>query len=265
MGKKLNFITIHFIPNGTGKTRAFILPSILFKALLGTLLAIFAMAIFSIATFSRLNLKATAYNYTKAKNVSLTENKFVFDSLLNVIAALDEKSKRIQKILQNTDNSPLIQNNEDVIAGTFFSNNKENNYLSKVDSINKTRNMDTDKNYIPNIWPAMGIISKGFSPAHPGIDIIGKPNQIVVAAAAGMVVEAGFENDLGNMITIKHSPSYQSTYGHLANVFVKKGDYLLKGQSIATVGNTGNSMGPHLHYEITYNMQKQNPLKYLSK
>jgi murein DD-endopeptidase MepM/ murein hydrolase activator NlpD len=98
---------------------------------------------------------------------------------------------------------------------------------------------------------------------HQGVDLRAAQGTPVLAAGAGKVLEAGPKGAYGNCIIIVHDEIYQTLYAHLESVDVKAGDYLTAGQIIGTVGSTGVSTGPHLHYEVIKNGEKVNPADYL--
>jgi murein DD-endopeptidase MepM/ murein hydrolase activator NlpD len=64
-------------------------------------------------------------------------------------------------------------------------------------------------------------------------------------------------------LIIQHSPTLKTRYAHLHTILVKEGQFVLRGQTIATTGNTGRSEAPHLHYEVHKNEQEVNPLYYI--
>lgn len=96
---------------------------------------------------------------------------------------------------------------------------------------------------------------------HKGIDIIG--NSRIMASDNGVVEFAGKKNGLGNAIIINHRNGYKTVYGHLSKINVKKGQVVEKGEVIGIMGNTGNSTGTHLHFEVHVNGSPKNPLNYL--
>ena len=71
------------------------------------------------------------------------------------------------------------------------------------------------------------------------------------------------EGTYGNVLVIDHGYGIKSRYGHLAKMLVKPGDRVKRGQEIASIGNTGRSTGPHLHYEVRVNGLPQNPRKFI--
>ncbi len=100
---------------------------------------------------------------------------------------------------------------------------------------------------------------------HEGVDLISKEGTKIISTADGIVEKVHKSNKAyGNMITIKHNAIYTTRYAHLKDIDVKQGQVITKGQKIGTVGNTGLSSGPHLHYEIIKNGQKVDPLDYFS-
>lgn len=117
------------------------------------------------------------------------------------------------------------------------------------------------------IWPAPGYISSGYGPRwgrfHNGIDIAANTGTRIVAAAAGIVTDAGWRRGYGYMVRIDHQNGWASVYGHCSRLFVREGQSVNVGQHIANVGQTGNATGPHVHLELIYQGKHQNPIKYL--
>jgi murein DD-endopeptidase MepM/ murein hydrolase activator NlpD len=85
---------------------------------------------------------------------------------------------------------------------------------------------------------------------HRGVDLAAPAGTVVRAALDGKVITAGYDSVLGNYILIRHQINYSSLYGHLSQIWVKRGSTVTRGQRIGAVGNTGKSTGPHLHFEI---------------
>lgn len=119
------------------------------------------------------------------------------------------------------------------------------------------------------IWPSQNHYISGFdySPEtnHRGIDIAGNLGEPVWAVDAGVIVYAGLNNfGYGNMVMIDHGNGWQSLYAHLDSVAVVCGQSVASGTPIGTLGNTGNSSGPHLHFELMHTLySKVNPWDFL--
>lgn len=105
------------------------------------------------------------------------------------------------------------------------------------------------------IWPAGNHYLSGndYWSGHLGIDIAAGEGAPIVAADSGVIVFAGWATGgYGNMVMIDHGNGYQTLYGHLSSVVASCGRSVSKGQTIGYAGSTGNSTGPHLHFEVRY-------------
>ena len=101
---------------------------------------------------------------------------------------------------------------------------------------------------------------------HTGIDISGGGvyGASIVAAEAGTVILAASHYSYGNYVIVDHGGGYSTLYAHMSSIGCSVGDYVTKGQTIGYVGSTGNSTGPHLHFEVRINGASQNPQSYVS-
>ena len=118
------------------------------------------------------------------------------------------------------------------------------------------------------VWPSNTHYLSGFdyTPAanHWGLDLAGNEGEGVYATDAGVVVYAGWNNyGYGNMILVDHGGGFQSLYAHLSGVNVGCGQSVGQGDVIGAIGNTGNSSGSHLHFEIMTSSFKLNPFDVL--
>jgi murein DD-endopeptidase MepM/ murein hydrolase activator NlpD len=98
---------------------------------------------------------------------------------------------------------------------------------------------------------------------HAGVDIANDIGTHVMSARAGRVIWAGWRGGYGYAVMIDHGGGYVSLYGHLDNYFVERGQYVRAGQRIASMGNTGDSTGPHLHFEVQKDGQPVDPMGFL--
>ncbi|HYL32157.1 MAG TPA: M23 family metallopeptidase [Stellaceae bacterium] len=99
---------------------------------------------------------------------------------------------------------------------------------------------------------------------HPGIDLEAEYGEAVYTTAPGVVDFAGFDGAYGRMIEINHGNGIQTRYAHLSRILVRVGDHVDKHQRIGSVGSTGRSTGPHLHYEVRIDGRPLNPAKFLA-
>ena len=99
--------------------------------------------------------------------------------------------------------------------------------------------------------------------AGQGVDIAAEIGTPIVATADGVVTAAGWNGGYGNMVDVDHGGGIVTRYGHASAVAVTVGQQVRRGQTIAYVGSTGRSTGPHLHYEVRVNGQPVNPAGYL--
>lgn len=118
------------------------------------------------------------------------------------------------------------------------------------------------------LWPAIGAISSPYGERwgtfHWGLDIAVDEGTPVLAAASGWVEEAGWKNDAyGYAVMLDHSNGRETLYGHASKVAVQPGEWVEAGQVIAYSGSTGNSTGPHVHFEIRLDGSCVDPLQYL--
>ena len=123
------------------------------------------------------------------------------------------------------------------------------------------------------IWPISGPITSEFgwrihpitgdSRFHSGLDIGGDYGMAVHAAAAGTVTYAGWISGYGNAVIIDHGGGITTLYGHNQSLNVSEGQSVAQGQVIAACGSTGNSTGPHCHFEVRQNGEPVSPYGYL--
>ena len=116
-------------------------------------------------------------------------------------------------------------------------------------------------------WPVLGSVSSRFGPrwghTHSGIDIAAAYETTIRAAAAGKVIFVGWYGQYGRCVILDHGGGLTTLYGHASSILVHTGDHVQRGDAIAEVGSSGNSTGPHLHFEVRVAGEPRNPLNYL--
>lgn len=125
----------------------------------------------------------------------------------------------------------------------------------------------------PDIWPVSGVVSSHFgfrvspggigSTYHEGLDIASSYGNTVHATANGRITQAGWVNGYGYLVEIDHGNGIKTRYGHNSAILVSVGDQVVQGQTISLIGSTGNSTGPHCHYEVRVNGEAVDPTLFL--
>tara|TARA_R110000851_G_scaffold104230_2_gene221759 strand:- start:1659 stop:2639 length:981 start_codon:yes stop_codon:yes gene_type:complete len=164
--------------------------------------------------------------------------------------------KKLSKIKHNIN---VIVKSQDLIINEI--NTKEFMFAS-IPSILPIKDFDLTNNKISGfgyrIHPIFKIIKM-----HTGIDFPAKKGTPIYSTGNGAVIEVQYNRiGYGNNIIIDHGYGYKTLYAHMSKIKVKLGQKIKKGGIVGFVGNTGNSTGPHLHYEVMYNNKKINPLPF---
>ncbi|MCP2262493.1 Murein DD-endopeptidase MepM and murein hydrolase activator NlpD, containing LysM domain [Streptoalloteichus tenebrarius] len=120
------------------------------------------------------------------------------------------------------------------------------------------------------VKPAEGVFTSGFGARwgtrHNGVDIANSIGTPVRSVAEGVVVEAGPASGFGLWVRVRHNDGTISVYGHVNEILARAGQHVAAGEQIATMGNRGQSTGPHLHFEVWLNgSQKINPQPWLAE
>ena len=148
--------------------------------------------------------------------------------------------------------------------------------LSKAPELSKILSQDKqdmeDHIYLmehtPDIWPTWGKLTSLFGARrwgyrHKGLDIANKTGTPINTTASGVVIFTGWHGSYGRKVIIHHGFGYTTVYAHLYKIYVKVGDEVAKGDVIGTMGNTGNSTGTHLHYEVLVDGIPNDPQDFL--
>jgi len=210
----------------------------------------------------------------------LTSSGLRIDQKLNVTNI----NERPFKVIENTDYNELSKYfNADLQEMIALNNIK--NPSEKIKKGNIVRIPNNNPYFVSNTkvkkfgnslaqWPVTGNIASpygwrkhpvyGKKIFHNGVDIENKKGTPVKSVNDGKVIFAAYKGNSGRLVIIQHSNGYQTIYAHLDNIKIKKGNIVKKGDIIGTVGNTGVSTGPHLHFGLRKNGKFENPMNILN-
>ncbi|WP_242637509.1 M23 family metallopeptidase [Desulfobacter hydrogenophilus] len=176
-----------------------------------------------------------------------------------------------QEIPLNTHHNALIREMHHQVKQIKSVADKEKlDFNDLIDQLTKKKNLLASS---PSIKPVSGVITSPFgyrrSPFtgrrsfHSGLDISNRIGTKIVSTATGKVVFAGRKTGYGKVVVIDHGYGKATKYAHLRDILVHKSQQVKRGEAIATLGNTGRTTGPHLHYEVLVNGTPVNPSKYI--
>lgn len=261
------YIRIQWIPDDTGKTRNFKLPTWLWKILKVLFVISVIITIIFLLIAGNLAKKAVELENIKSQNRELIEKQAKYEEYFASLDSLFVMDLQIRNII-----------------GLFIDNDtsKINSILdkSKIDKAKSVKNeIDFEGRYgwrplsekikaekLPDIIPVSGVISKKYSEIdkHYGVDFAAKDGDPVYTSATGEVISVTQTEDLGLTIQIDHKNGYVTSYSHLSKSSVKKGKKVSKGDIIGSIGSTGKTTGPHLHYVIQKDGKYINPETYFN-
>ena len=260
-------ITIMFIPHSDVKALRIKVPSIGILACI-VLLFIGMGYVFSVA------VDAFEYNRMKERlnyySGQFVEMKKTMTSLKNAEGEFRRlfSFKTKEDVLENIDTSDNgsidMETLKDQIKLTMESVGEIKDYLSQERDLYLAT---------PKGWPVEGRISSpygdreppqtGLRDFHSGMDIASEPGTPVKATADGIVSFAGWSGGSGNLVALEHGLGFSTYYAHNRLVVVKVGQKIKRGDILSYVGSTGNSTGPHLHYEVWKEGRSLNPSTYI--
>jgi len=211
--------------------------------------------------FTEINMQLANSWKLKADNEWLMERHAEYESAFSNLDSIYAMETQIQNIL-----STYLENDSNKIRSILDKNRLMHTSSRKVKQDSDfeaeiTLNRQTLEAF-PNMLPVMGVISRHFSEEHKAIDFAAAMNEPVFSTASGKVIFAGDNGNLGLVVEVDHGGGFVSRYAHLARISAKKGANVRKSETIGFVGNTGNSSGPHLHYEVTHNGKLVDPELY---
>lgn len=271
MPRRKRFVTIQILPEGSGEAWTFRLRRPFFEFLFyAGVIAVFAAG-FAAVKLVKIQGKVLMADHLALRNQELLARQQKLGQLEEELAEVARKERAVREILQAfmVPAAPVAGRGATALPGWMQAD--PGAWLENLQAINRQiegTDAVRSREWRPDVWPVTGIITQRFSaggaePRHDGIDIMGEEHAVVVSAARGTVTEQGWDNDLGRYVRVNHDFDVETVYGHLSRAFVKPGDQLGKGDPLGVVGNTGRSLGPHLHFEIIFKGKAVDPLTYL--
>lgn len=208
-----------------------------------------------------------------------------FDKKIRMIANLEKGQETIsfagmggpslfdvrERLRAEKDETGLVQqmtNDVERLKSEAVSREESLSELEKLLQVKKEMLVHT-----PSIWPVRGWVTSGFgfrtnpftglTQMHEGLDIANRLGTPVIAPADGIVSATGKDISYGNVVVVSHGFGIITHFKHLNKILVGAGQRVKRGDKIAEVGSTGQSTGPHLHYEVRVNGIPVNPLRYI--
>lgn len=268
--KLISPITIIFVPHNSKKPLNVKLPSASIIIVLLLWLGISSYAISSGVSRSQYQqMESQLSYYTHQFNELKGSINFIKEAEGELTRMLSGgKKKDIFERISNTDSGSL--NLEEIRQQMNLTINKVNDIKEYI-HLQKNLYLST-----PNGWPVEGRITSyfgsredprrnGSNEHHSGIDISAPSGSDVLATADGIVSFSGWSSGNGNLVIIEHGMGFTTLYAHNSKNLAKEGQRVKRGDRIALVGSTGNSTGPHVHYEVWYKGKAVNPMKYIKE
>ena len=210
----------------------------------------------------RIEIPTTNTSITSVEPLQNTQQQYIRSSSFTPVKVAN-KPKVIGSSSKSDRFSPAIDASPKIETVSVATSRKPSNSLPidlPEDSIAlQLPPMLPSDEYLPSafdgyIWPAQGVLTSGYGwrwgRMHRGIDIAAPIGTPIVAAAAGKVIDVGWQSGYGNLVKLEHLDGSVTIYAHNHRNLVTHGQKVSQGEQIAKMGNTGHSTGPHLHFEI---------------
>jgi murein DD-endopeptidase MepM/ murein hydrolase activator NlpD len=298
----LKKVTIIILPDGVNSVKQLKIPKMLFGAAIVFIFSTLALLGWACNDYYRikshipLNAQLQKENKEqKAQLASLANKIDKINSKMVELKQFDNKLKVMVNLEPGEDNTPFlgVGGSDPSLMNAEYSIEKAHQKLVRL-MHQSLDNLDTEiavqtqekselYNFLdgrksmfactPSIWPARGWVSSKFgyriSPFtnekefHNGLDVSAKTGSPIIAPADGIISGIEKTYGYGNLLTVNHGYGLKTRYGHLSQILVKKGQTVKRGDTIAYMGNTGRSTGPHLHYELFLEGVPVDPSRYI--
>lgn len=207
---------------------------------------------------------ATIITYRMYAIILAGQQKAIVETLDDAQAVVEEIKQEFKQDLELDLTITEIYDNNPITAQTVAVaiENVNNDELIKTKLEATVNGVTLSKPVTGTITSRFGTRSSGY---HTGLDIANTIGTPIKPAATGTVTYAGWKGSYGNLVIVSHGDGIETYYAHCSKIYVSVGQEVLPEDTIATVGSTGNSTGPHLHLEIRVNGKYVNPQQYLYK
>lgn len=260
-------VTIMLIPHSNRKAINLKVPSI------GILLSVLLWCIGTVYVFS---MAVDAFEYKRMKK-SLNYYSSQFMELRSTISSLKKAENELTRLFSFKTREQVLKNLDTSDSGSLDMDSLREQIKISMESIGEIKDFLSQQKDVflstPVGWPVAGRVTSPFGERdhpksgepkfHTGIDIAAEPGTPVTATADGIVSFSGWSGGGGNLAVIEHGFGFSTYYAHNRMVVVKVGQKVKRGDVIGYVGSTGNSTGPHLHYEIIRSGKVVNPITYI--
>lgn len=232
----------------SGKSKYFFISRRIFRIAMICSIVVAVTVLFAVINYSRIYYQAIETVILKRRNIEIEREFAKIQEIKENLQNVERSHKKIKAML-GVEQAP-----DEVVP---IINQVDHEYSEHV------ANGSSREENIPSILPTIGEISRSFGDHHHGIDIAAPRFSPVVAAASGIVEEAGWDSIYGNYVIVEHNVHYTTFYGHLNSIATQQNAKVKGGEIIGTVGSTGRSTSPHLHYEVRFARKAVDPSGYL--
>ena len=260
-------VTIMLVPHSKTRPVNFKVPFIgMFTTIVLCCLGIVFILSIAVDTFEYYRMKDKLNYYSQQ-----------FLELNKTMAALKKAENEFKRLFSLKSREKVLENLDTSDSGSIDMENLKHQIKSTVESVGEIKDYLRVQRDIyvatPKGTPVIGGISSyygnrehprsGEENFHSGIDISSSPGNPVKATADGIVSFSGWSGGSGNLVVLEHGHGFSTFYAHNRSIPVKVGQKVKRGDIIGYVGSTGNSTGPHVHYEIWKDGKSIDPVKYL--
>ncbi|MDP3112093.1 MAG: M23 family metallopeptidase [Thermodesulfovibrionales bacterium] len=267
--KSFTPITIMLIPHSNRK------PFNLKMPYAGIFVSIILWGIGTAYVFS-IAIDTFEYNRMKEK-VGYYSSQFI--EMKATMSALKKAESEFRKLFALNSKHKVLENMDTSDSGAIDMEALKQQIRNTMETVGDIREYLSQQRDLymatPKGWPITGNVTSqygrrkhprtGEEDFHAGIDISANPGNPVTATADGIVSFAGWNGGSGNLVVLEHGFGFSTFYAHNKMLAVKVGQHIKKGGIISYVGSTGNSTGPHLHYEVWKNGSPVNPKSFIEE